>query len=291
MPREGAPGTCACWRETRLQRSINAPARRNGFGIYGLQRHGSASRIRKATCSSAVARALGQSCVVVDPRHACKLHAREPGDLGGACRGAPWQAGGNSDSRTARMHASEGVGRRNSTDESFEQRREAVRGEEGRPLTRRIEFGRFAGPHRERRGEGKPQTFDFLGFTHISGKDRNGNFSVKASNHRETYASQAAGNQRAASYPQTRAGGANGQVARVGRAGLLQLPCGTGKHRQLVDLRVRVSYSAVADQFGAPLPGVHKAEAVRICRQLAPQPPACRNQPRRSKARGPTRWR
>jgi RNA-directed DNA polymerase len=31
--------------------------------------------------------------------------------------------------------------------------------------TRRIEFGRFAGPNRERRGEGKPETFDFLGFS------------------------------------------------------------------------------------------------------------------------------
>ena len=45
--------------------------------------------------------------------------------------------------------------------------------------TRRIEFGRYAGPNRRRRGEGKPETFDFLGFTHISGKDRNGNFAVK----------------------------------------------------------------------------------------------------------------
>src|ERR1700758_3666232 len=44
--------------------------------------------------------------------------------------------------------------------------------------TRRIEFGRFAGPNRERRGEGKPETFDFLGFTHISGKDRKGYFAV-----------------------------------------------------------------------------------------------------------------
>src|SRR5207253_2469268 len=33
--------------------------------------------------------------------------------------------------------------------------------------TRRIEFGRFAEQNRERRGEGKPETFDFLGFTHI----------------------------------------------------------------------------------------------------------------------------
>ena len=45
--------------------------------------------------------------------------------------------------------------------------------------TRRIEFGRYAEPNRRRRGEGKPETFDFLGFTHISGKDRNGNFAVK----------------------------------------------------------------------------------------------------------------
>jgi len=45
--------------------------------------------------------------------------------------------------------------------------------------TRRIEFGRYAEPNRKRRGEGKPQTFDFLGFTHISGKNRNGHFTVK----------------------------------------------------------------------------------------------------------------
>jgi len=45
--------------------------------------------------------------------------------------------------------------------------------------TRRIEFGRFAEQDRNRRGEGKPETFDFLGFTHISGKDRNGEFAVK----------------------------------------------------------------------------------------------------------------
>ncbi len=40
--------------------------------------------------------------------------------------------------------------------------------------TRRIEFGRFAEQNRKQRGEGKPETFDFLGFTHISGKDRTG---------------------------------------------------------------------------------------------------------------------
>jgi len=45
--------------------------------------------------------------------------------------------------------------------------------------TRRIEFGRFAEINRNKRGEGKPETFDFLGFTHISGKDRNGSYALK----------------------------------------------------------------------------------------------------------------
>jgi RNA-directed DNA polymerase len=45
--------------------------------------------------------------------------------------------------------------------------------------TRRIEFGRFAEQNRERRGEGKPETFDFLGFTHISGKNGLGRFTVR----------------------------------------------------------------------------------------------------------------
>src|SRR5207245_9200150 len=45
--------------------------------------------------------------------------------------------------------------------------------------TRWIEFGRFAEKKRKQREEGKPETFDFLGFTHISGKDRNGSYAVK----------------------------------------------------------------------------------------------------------------
>ncbi len=45
--------------------------------------------------------------------------------------------------------------------------------------TRRIEFGRYAEANRKQRGEGKPETFDFLGFTHISGKNRRGYYTVK----------------------------------------------------------------------------------------------------------------
>jgi group II intron reverse transcriptase/maturase len=44
--------------------------------------------------------------------------------------------------------------------------------------TRLIEFGRFADRNRRGRGDGKPGTFDFLGFTHSCGKTRRGKFTV-----------------------------------------------------------------------------------------------------------------
>src|SRR5208283_551811 len=44
--------------------------------------------------------------------------------------------------------------------------------------TRLLEFGRFAAQQRQKRGEGKPETFNFLGFTHICGKTRKGRFTV-----------------------------------------------------------------------------------------------------------------
>jgi RNA-directed DNA polymerase len=44
--------------------------------------------------------------------------------------------------------------------------------------TRLIEFGRFAAVNRKRRGLGKPETFQFLGFTFICGKSRRDKFLV-----------------------------------------------------------------------------------------------------------------
>jgi len=44
--------------------------------------------------------------------------------------------------------------------------------------TRLIEFGRFAANNRKRRGQGKPETFDFLGFTHCCSTTRQSNFKV-----------------------------------------------------------------------------------------------------------------
>jgi RNA-directed DNA polymerase len=45
--------------------------------------------------------------------------------------------------------------------------------------TRLIEFGRFAAERRQARGLRKPETFEFLGFTHICAKGRHGRFKVR----------------------------------------------------------------------------------------------------------------
>lgn len=44
--------------------------------------------------------------------------------------------------------------------------------------TRLVEFGRYAAQHRARQGQGKPETFDFLGFTHICARSRKGSFTI-----------------------------------------------------------------------------------------------------------------
>src|SRR6266566_1831065 len=51
--------------------------------------------------------------------------------------------------------------------------------------TRLIEFGRFAAERRKRRGLGKPESFDFLGFTFICGKTRQGKFQIKRRTRRD----------------------------------------------------------------------------------------------------------
>ena len=44
--------------------------------------------------------------------------------------------------------------------------------------TRLIEFGRYAASNRRARGEGRPETFDFLGLTHYCRRVRNGRFGL-----------------------------------------------------------------------------------------------------------------
>jgi RNA-directed DNA polymerase len=51
--------------------------------------------------------------------------------------------------------------------------------------TRLIEFGRYAAADREKRGLGKPETFNFLGFTFICGRSRRGSFLLKRKSRRD----------------------------------------------------------------------------------------------------------
>jgi RNA-directed DNA polymerase len=51
--------------------------------------------------------------------------------------------------------------------------------------TRLIEFGRFAAKNRKRRGHGKPETFNFLGFTFICSETRRGKFQIKRKSRRD----------------------------------------------------------------------------------------------------------
>jgi hypothetical protein len=53
---------------------------------------------------------------------------------------------------------------------------------------RLIELGSFAANNRRRRNEGKPETFDFLGFTHICSVTKNGKFGVRRKTSRKKFA-------------------------------------------------------------------------------------------------------
>ena len=54
--------------------------------------------------------------------------------------------------------------------------------------TRLIEFGKFAEENSKKKGNGKPETFDFFGFTHYCSKSRKtGNFRVKRKTSKKKY--------------------------------------------------------------------------------------------------------
>ena len=61
--------------------------------------------------------------------------------------------------------------------------------------TRLIEFGRHAADRRASAGLGKPETFNFLGFTFICGKSRRGNFLAQTEDPARPHAGEAQGDQ------------------------------------------------------------------------------------------------
>ena len=98
--------------------------------------------------------------------------------------------------------------------------------------TRLIEFGRNAARARAARGDGKPETFDFLGFTHMCGKNKGGRLLAEAQDHLEADAGQACRGQRpdqaTSASPHPRAG----TLARLGGARTPRLLRRARQHRR-----------------------------------------------------------
>ncbi len=105
--------------------------------------------------------------------------------------------------------------------------------------TRLMEFGRFAAENRAIRGKGKPETFNFLGFTHISGKDRNGRFMLIRKTRRSDDGNSESHQRRSAKAlallnPRT------GKMAQESGSGIPELSLGTGQlphHAEVQDTR------------------------------------------------------
>src|SRR3984893_2919184 len=90
--------------------------------------------------------------------------------------------------------------------------------------TRLIAFGRCAAAERAKLGLGKPETFDFRGFTHICGRTRQGRFQIRRKKSAGPPIGEAAGDQgrampaHAAAHPRAR------EMAEAGHHRLLCLP-------------------------------------------------------------------
>ena len=88
--------------------------------------------------------------------------------------------------------------------------------------TRLIEFGRFAADRRAQRGLGKPETFNFLGFTFICGKSRQGKFLLKRKTRRDRMRAKLQRDQRGDAATHAPADPRTGEVAGAGRQRLLR---------------------------------------------------------------------
>jgi group II intron reverse transcriptase/maturase len=92
--------------------------------------------------------------------------------------------------------------------------------------TRLLEFGRFAAPNRAQRGRGKPETFDFLGFTFICGTSRQGKFQLLRKSRRDRLRAKLREVKEALRERMHRPVPEQGGMAAAGRDRVVQLPRG-----------------------------------------------------------------
>ena len=104
--------------------------------------------------------------------------------------------------------------------------------------TRLIEFGRFAARNRKRRGEGKPETFTFLGFTHYCGqRNKNGAFIVWRITAKKRMVAKLKAIKAELQRRMHDRTGRGRCMAPEGRAGLLPIPRCSGEHDSVAHLQ------------------------------------------------------
>ena len=137
-----------------------------------------------------------------------------------------------------------GFQHREDAERFLEQLRERLRkfGLELHPeKTRLIEFGRYATERREKRGEGKPETFNFLGFTHICGTNhKTGNFTVQRKTIGKRMAAKLKDIESQAAAADARSLPGHGEVAAAGGARVFPIPRGSGQQARLKAFRNEV---------------------------------------------------
>src|SRR6202030_2639090 len=107
--------------------------------------------------------------------------------------------------------------------------------------TRLIEFGRNAARNRKQRGQGKPETFTFLGFTHYCGKRRSdGSFIVWRKTAKKRMGREATRDQSRVSARQAGAGPAGRGVGEEGPHRLLPVSAIPGNLDRLSVFRRRL---------------------------------------------------
>ncbi len=154
--------------------------------------------------------------------------------------------------------------------------------------TRLIEFGRFARENRRKRGQGKPETFDFLGMTHFC--DREGEVQGRSQTVPETGPPHPAADQGRASQAVARQPARDGQVDGTGHQWLAQLLCRSREQPRLAEVYPPLHAIVHACPSAALSKGPHRLEGHRPsnCCPLAqsqnPPPVAksapCRHDPR-----------
>ena len=136
--------------------------------------------------------------------------------------------------------------------------------------TRLIEFGRFAISNRRERGKGKPETFDFLGFTHTCGN-------CPAEDGGEEDARQAPSHQGGVEEAHARPAAQHGRMVAIRRPRLLSVLCSAGEYTDVE--RISIPVGAIVAARNMPSQSKAPAELGALGGAISPVAAAATRSP------------